>query len=64
MSQVLSVDVIILGVIFILTQGHACPGLYGAWAEAGVIPFEELKNLRKVDSELEGHPTPVSVASC
>lgn len=33
--------------------------LYAAWAEAGTIPIEELKNLRKIDSELEGHPTPV-----
>ena len=41
-------------------QGHAAPVLYAAWAEAGVIPIDELKNLRKVDSELEGHPTPVS----
>ena len=42
-------------------QGHAAPVLYAAWAEAGVIPMDELKNLRKIDSELEGHPTPVSV---
>ena len=28
--------------------------------EAGVIPEEHLKTLRKVDSDLEGHPTPVS----
>lgn len=40
-------------------KGHAAPVLYAAWAEAGVIPMEELKNLRKIDSELEGHPTPV-----
>lgn len=33
--------------------------LYAAWAEAGLIPVPELLNLRKVDSELEGHPTPV-----
>lgn len=35
--------------------------LYAAWAEAGVIPISELVNLRKVDSELEGHPTPVRI---
>lgn len=34
--------------------------LYAAWAEAGTIPIEDLKNLRKIDSPLEGHPTPVS----
>lgn len=39
-------------------QGHAAPILYAAWAEAGLFPVEDLKNLRKLDSDLEGHPTP------
>ena len=43
-----------------LFQGHAGPILYAAWAEAGLFPVEDLLNLRKVDSDLEGHPTPVS----
>jgi len=42
----------------ILSKGHAAPILYAAWAEAGLFPVEELRNLRKVDSDLEGHPTP------
>jgi len=29
-----------------------------AWAEAGLFPVSELLNLRKFDSDLEGHPTP------
>lgn len=29
-----------------------------AWAEAGLFPTSELLNLRKLDSDLEGHPTP------
>ena len=29
-----------------------------AWAEAGLFPATELLNLRKIDSDLEGHPTP------
>merc|ERR1712212_613952 len=33
-------------------------GLYAAWAEAGLFPASELMNLRKIDSDLEGHPTP------
>ena len=41
-------------------QGHAAPLLYAAWAEAGLLPTEELKMLRKLQSNLEGHPTPVS----
>ncbi|XP_063623285.1 transketolase-like protein 2 isoform X4 [Cydia splendana] len=43
---------------FILSKGHAAPILYAAWAEAGLFPVEDLKNLRKIDNDLEGHPTP------
>ena len=45
---------------FFPCQGHAAPILYAAWAEAGLFPVSELDNLRKIDSDLEGHPTPVS----
>lgn len=43
---------------FIMSKGHAAPILYAAWAEAGLFPVENLLNLRKIDSDLEGHPTP------
>ena len=43
---------------FVLSKGHAAPLLYAAFAEAGVIPVEELKTLREFTSDLEGHPTP------
>lgn len=43
---------------FILSKGHAAPILYAAWAEAGLFPTQDLLNLRKIDSLLEGHPTP------
>nr|QQY98963.1 transketolase-like protein [Scylla paramamosain] len=43
---------------FILSKGHAAPILYAAWSEAGLFPSEDLLNLRKIDSDLEGHPTP------
>jgi transketolase len=43
---------------FILSKGHAAPILYAAWAEAGAFPRSDLMNLRKIDSDLEGHPTP------
>jgi len=43
---------------FILSKGHAAPILYAAWAEAGLFPAADLMNLRKIDSDLEGHPTP------
>jgi transketolase len=43
---------------FVLSKGHAAPLLYAAWAEAGLFPREALLDLRKIDSDLEGHPTP------
>ena len=43
---------------FILSKGHAAPLLYAAWAETGRFPAEELLSLRRLDSDLEGHPTP------
>lgn len=33
--------------------------LYAVWAETGYLKENELLNLRKVDSILEGHPVPV-----
>jgi transketolase len=42
----------------IFSKGHAAPLLYAAWAEAGAFPVEDLLKLRKIDSDLEGHPTP------
>lgn len=43
---------------FILSKGHAAPILYAAWSEAGLFPDEQLCDLRKLTSDLEGHPTP------
>ena len=43
---------------FVLSKGHAAPVLYAAWAEAGVIPHDQLATLREIESDLEGHPTP------
>jgi transketolase len=43
---------------FVLSKGHAAPLLYAAWAEAGAFPVEHLLTLRRIDSDLEGHPTP------
>ncbi|HXH07359.1 MAG TPA: transketolase [Vicinamibacterales bacterium] len=43
---------------FVLSKGHAAPLLYAAWAEAGAFPREQLLALRRIDSDLEGHPTP------
>ncbi len=43
---------------FVLSKGHAAPILYAAWAEAGAFDRAELMTLRRIDSDLEGHPTP------
>ena len=43
---------------FVLSKGHAAPVLYAAWAEAGAFDRQELLKLRRIDSDLEGHPTP------
>lgn len=44
---------------FVLSKGHAAPVLYSAWAESGFIPRARLTTLRRFDSDLEGHPTPL-----
>jgi len=43
---------------FVLSKGHAAPILYAAWAAAGAFPREAVMDLRKITSDLEGHPTP------
>ena len=43
---------------FVLSKGHAAPLLYAAWAEAGFVPPDDLLKLRRIDCDLEGHPTP------
>ena len=43
---------------FVLSKGHAAPVFYAAWAEAGFLRREDLLTLRRLDSDLEGHPTP------
>lgn len=41
---------------FVLSKGHTCPALYGILAYKGFFPQEDIKNLRKTDSYLQGHP--------
>ena len=41
---------------FVLSKGHTAPALYGALALRGFFPKSEIKNLRQVDSYLQGHP--------
>lgn len=42
---------------FVLSKGHAAPAYYGALALKGFFSFDEIKNLRKSDSMLQGHPS-------
>jgi transketolase len=42
----------------IFSKGHAAPLLYAMFKAAGTISDQELLRLRKLDSLLEGHPTP------
>jgi transketolase len=44
---------------FVLSKGHAAPILWAVLHEAGAITEDPL-SLRRIDSTLEGHPTPVN----
>ena len=41
---------------FILSKGHGVPALYAVLAHLGILPKEELKTLRCLNSRLQGHP--------
>jgi len=40
----------------LLSKGHACPALYAILAEKGYFGKDELWTLRKLGSQLQGHP--------
>ena len=42
---------------FVLSKGHACPGLYSAMAERGYLDKAELKTFRRLGTRLQGHPS-------
>lgn len=46
---------------FVLSKGHCSPALYGALAEKGFIPKEDIKTFRHIDSYLQGHPDMKSI---
>ncbi len=41
---------------FVLSKGHTVPGLYAALALKGFFPVEDMVTLRKLGSNLQGHP--------
>jgi transketolase len=44
---------------FVLSKGHAAPGLYAALKAVGAFDDDELLTLRKEGSPLQGHPAPI-----
>ncbi|MFZ6051500.1 transketolase [Halocola ammonii] len=44
--------------LFFLSNGHISPVWYSVLARSGYFDVEELKTFRKIDSRLQGHPTP------
>lgn len=41
----------------VLSKGHAAPMLYRNLIEKGYLPADSMSSLRKINSELQGHPT-------
>ncbi|TCK80991.1 transketolase-like protein, partial [Albibacterium bauzanense] len=44
--------------MFFLSQGHISPVFYSTLARAGYFEASELATFRKINSRLQGHPTP------
>lgn len=44
--------------IFFLSNGHISPVFYSVLARSGYFPVSELATFRKLNSRLQGHPTP------
>lgn len=41
---------------FVMSKGHGAPALYAVLMAAGYIPREEIHTLRRIHSNLQGHP--------
>lgn len=46
---------------FVLSNGHVCPALYAVLARAGYFSRAKLSTLRKINSDLQGHPDRTSL---
>jgi transketolase len=44
--------------LFFLSNGHISPLIYSVLARRGYFPTTELATFRKIDTRLQGHPTP------
>ncbi|MEM0951839.1 MAG: transketolase [Cyanobacteria bacterium P01_H01_bin.74] len=49
---------------FILSKGHGAPAYYTTLMEAGFIPWSEKLTLRKINSNLQGHPASRYIKGC
>lgn len=49
---------------FVMSKGHGAPAYYAALMEAGYIPWSEKNTLRKVNSNLQGHPASKYIKGC
>lgn len=49
---------------FIMSKGHGAPAYYATLMEAGFIPKEEKSTLRKIHSNLQGHPASRYIKGC
>ena len=46
---------------FILSKGHASPLLYSVLAQKGFFPEKNLITFRRIDSDLQGHPSSIHI---
>ncbi|MCE3235698.1 MAG: Transketolase domain protein [Vampirovibrio sp.] len=49
---------------FIMSKGHGAPAYYATLMQAGYIPWEEKNTLRKINSNLQGHPASKYIKGC
>lgn len=49
---------------FVMSKGHGAPAYYATLMETGYIPREEKNTLRKINSNLQGHPASRYIRGC
>lgn len=49
---------------FVMSKGHGAPAYYATLMQAGYIPWEEKNTLRKINSNLQGHPASKYIKGC
>lgn len=49
---------------FVMSKGHGAPAYYATLMAAGYIPKSEITTLRKINSNLQGHPASKHIKGC